>query len=249
MNDREEKAAPAWAARFLEALHAGNGVRAAAREAGVTSSTPYHRRKRHPAFAAEWDALGPVDDRCKRRAGPAPRRDAAKIERFLEELAETSNVAAAAAVADLPVSKVYRLRRSDPDFAQRWYAALAEGYDNLEMELLAHLRNGDSAEAADKPKRKFDTATALRCLTAHRENVAREKGRRTLADEAATIAAINAKIDALRARAGESEAAIRKARKSSAKRIGAQRAAEQPAAKRTGAKRAAAERTRRHGQG
>ena len=51
--------------------------------------------------------------------------------------------------------------------------------------------------------------------------VAREKGRRTLADEAATIAAINAKIDAMRARAKESEAAIRQARKAMANNAGA----------------------------
>lgn len=220
MDDNNGKAAPAWAGRFLDALRAGKGARAAAREAGVTNSTPYHRRKANDAFRAEWDAIRPVDGRRKRRTGPAPRRDAAKLDRFLAELGETSNVAAAAAVADIAVSKVYRLRRTDPDFARQWYEALAEGYDNLEMELLAHLRGGETGEGADGPKRKFDTATALRCLTAHRENVAREKGRRTLAQEAVTIEAINAKIDAMRARAKEGENAMRRARKATAKRIG-----------------------------
>lgn len=230
MTERHDEAAPVWVERFLEALRAKKGVRAAARAAGVTSSTPYHRRKSDAAFAAAWDALQPVDDRRRRRAGPAPRRDAARLARFIEELGETSNVAAAAAVADLPVSKVYRLRRTDPDFARQWYAALAEGYDNLEMELLAHLRGtgprGESAEPADRTPgrpadrvaRKFDTATALRCLTAHRETVSREKGRRTLAEEAATIASINAKIDALRTRSREGETAMRQARKSKARR-------------------------------
>lgn len=214
MTDTNGEAQPEWAARFLDALRAGKGVRESARIAGVTSSTPYHRRKSNAAFGAEWDAVQTVDGRKGRRTGqPAP-RDSAKIARFLEELAETSNVAAAAAVADVQVGKIYRLRRTDPDFAARWYAALAEGYDNLEMELLAHLRTGESA-AADK--RKFDTAAALRCLTAHRESVAREKGRRSLADEAATIASINAKIDAMRKRAKESDAAIRAARKALAK--------------------------------
>ena len=222
MTDRHDEGTPAWGERFLEALRAGSGVRAAARAAGVTSSTPYHRRKRDAAFAAEWDALAPPDDRRRRRTGPAPRRDSAKLARFIEELAETSNVAAAAAVADVPVSRVYRLRRSDPDFARQWYGALAEGYDNLEMELLAHLRRGESAEPADTPKRKFDIAAALRCLTAHRENVAREKARRTLAEEVATIAAINAKIDALRARERENDAAIRKARRARARAARAQ---------------------------
>jgi hypothetical protein len=208
---------PEWAARFLEALRAGNGVRAASRIAGVVQSTPYHRRKGNAAFRAEWDAIRPVDGRSQ-RTGPAPRRDATRIESFLEELAETSNVAAAAAVADIPVSKVYRLRRDDPDFARRWYAALSEGYDNLEMEVLLHLRGGGNEPVEDAGKRKFDVATALRCLTAHRDSVAREKGRRTLADEVATIAAINAKIDAMRIRAKEGDAAIRRARKDTAKR-------------------------------
>ena len=212
MIETKEEAAPAWVARFLDALRAGKGVRPACRAAGVTSSTPYHRRDADPVFRAEWDAIQPIDARKAHRKRPAAPRDAARIARFLEELAITSNVAAAAAVADLPTSKVYALRRTDSEFARAWYAALAEGYDNLEMELLAHLR-GSEAGGAGEPSRKFDTATALRCLTAHRESVARERGRRTLAEEAATIASINAKIDTLRLRAKEGEAAIRAARK------------------------------------
>ena len=212
MTDTKGATAPVWVARFLDALRDGKGVRAACRAAGVTSSTPYHRRDSDAAFRAEWDAIQPIDARKAHRKGPAAPRDAAKIARFLEELAITSNVAAAAAVADLPTSKVYALRRTDPEFARAWYAALAEGYDNLEMELLAHLRGREIGGAAE-PTRKFDTATALRCLTAHRESVARERGRRTLAEEAATIASINAKIDTLRLRAKEGEAAIRAARK------------------------------------
>ena len=219
MDDSNGNAAPAWAGRFLDALRAGNGVRAACNAAGVSSSTPYHLRGRNEDFRQAWAAIQPVDDRRKRRTGPAPRRDASKLDRFLAELAETSNVAAAAALADVAVNKVYRLRRTDPDFARQWYAALAEGYDNLEMELLQHLRSGETGDTADGPKRKFDTATALRCLTAHRESVAREKGRRTLAEEAATIEAINAKIDAMRARGKEGEAAMRQSRKAKAKRV------------------------------
>ncbi|MGI8943725.1 MAG: hypothetical protein ACR2FJ_05730 [Qipengyuania sp.] len=222
MTNTKGEAAPAWVARFIDALRAGNGVRAACRAAGVAASTPYHRRRADAAFRAAWDACQPVKEQRKRRTGPKPRRDAGRLEQFLDELAETSNIAAAAAVADISVSKVYRLRRTDPDFARRWYAALAEGYDNLEMELLQYLRSGggggETGEASEAAKRKVDTATALRCLAAHRESVAREKGRRTLADEATTIAAINAKIDAMRARAKESDAAIRQARKAAVKR-------------------------------
>ena len=218
MEHENGEAAPAWVARFLEALGRGEAVRAAARAGGVAPPTAYHRRKTDDAFRAQWDAIRPVDASKARRGGPARPRGAAKLDRFLEELAQSSNVAAAAAVADVPTGKVYALRRSDPEFARRWYAALAEGYDNLEMELLQRLRGGDGGDASDEPKRKFDTATALRCLTAHRESVAREKGRRTLADEAATIASINAKIDLLRARQRDSDKAIRAARKVAANR-------------------------------
>lgn len=129
---------------------------------------------------------------------------------FINELAETSNVKAAAQAASVSQATVYKRRREDPDFAARWYAALAEGYDNLEMELLARLRDGRLEEVdSEGNKRKFDIGTAFRCLIAHRENVARERGRQTLADEVATMRSINAKIDALRAkeeRAAELEA-------------------------------------------
>lgn len=205
---------PEWAARFLAALREGRGTAAAARKAGVAPSTPYHRRSKVPAFRAAWDAIAKVDGRKARHTGPRRARGAAKVDRFIAELAETSNVSAAAAVADLSVSKVYKLRRSDPEFARRWYAALAEGYDNLEMELLGRLRSGDAAET---DKGKFDTAAALRCLAAHRDSVAREKGRRTLAEEVTTIAAINAKIDQLRLNGEAGARAMLAARKAKAK--------------------------------
>lgn len=129
---------------------------------------------------------------------------------FLNELAETSNVKAAAQAANVSQSLVYKERRDNPDFARQWYAALAEGYDNLEMELLGMLRAGKTEDVdAEGNKRKFDIGTAFRCLAAHRETVAKEKGRRTLEDEVATMKSINAKIDLIRAkeeRAAELEA-------------------------------------------
>jgi len=123
---------------------------------------------------------------------------------FIAKLGETSNVSAAAEAADISVSHVYKMRRCDPAFARRWFDALAEGYDNLEMELLHRLRSGQTEYVdAEGNKRKFDLGTAFRCLFAHRDTVTREKGRRTLAEEAATIASVNARIDAMRAREAE----------------------------------------------
>lgn len=215
MSQTKRGTTPSWVAPFLQHLRNGMHVKPASQAVGIGSSTAYRRRDFDEAFRADWDAIRTVAPRAT-PTGRNSRRDKKRIERFLAELAATSNVAAAAAAADFAVSNVYRLRRTDPDFARRWYAALSEGYDNLEMELLQHLRGldaGASEALAEAKQRKFDVATALRCLTAHRENVAREKGRRTLADEVATIAAINAKIDAMRTRAKESDAAIRRARK------------------------------------
>ena len=133
-------------------------------------------------------------------------------DRFIAALGETSNISAAADAAQISLSWVYKTRREDAEFARRWFEALCEGYDNLEMQLLEHLRHGEAGGSKDAAKRKFDTAGALRCLTAHREAVAREKGRRTLAGEVTTIAAINAKIDALRAQRKAGDKAIARAR-------------------------------------
>ena len=120
---------------------------------------------------------------------------------FLNALAETSNVKAACQLAVVSQSLVYKTRREDADFARLWYAALAEGYDNLEMELLSRLREGRLEDVdEDGTKRKFDIGTAFRCLIAHRETVAKEKGRATLDDEVATMQSINAKIDEIRRR-------------------------------------------------
>ncbi len=226
MDQSTDRTAPAWVARFLAALRDGHSISGAARAAGISKSTAQSRRKRYPEFAAAWAACNPPDGRHASRQPANRTHHADKFERFLDALAESSNVAAAALEAKITPSQVYKLRRTDPAFSAKWYAALAEGYDNLEMQLLQHLRQGEASEAdepaegktAKKAKPRFDVPNALRILAAHRDSVAREKGRRTLAEEAATIAAINARIDALRAKADANAGAIRQARKASAKR-------------------------------
>ena len=203
-----------WAPLFLHKLAEGISVVAAAKAAGVGKNAPYELRRKDADFTRAWLALRPPGEPRKSPAKPrsgtgnaAPSKRARTI--FLEALGDTSNVTAAAAKAGLTRPQVYRLRRSDPAFAADWYGALAEGYDNLEMELLAHLRAGEGAKGAPK----FDTATALRCLAAHRESVTREKGRRTLAREQATIDTINRRIDEMRARASANRTAIARARR------------------------------------
>ena len=139
---------PEWAGRFLAALRDGAGVRQAARTARIANATVYARRKHHAAFREEWDACLRADGRTESQPAREPRKTSARIDHFLELLAETSNVTAAATAASLSTGTIYRLRREDPAFARRWFAALAEGYDNLEMELLGPLRAGDSESAA-----------------------------------------------------------------------------------------------------
>lgn len=113
---------------------------------------------------------------------------------FLEALAQTSNVTAACAVAGVHPSRPYMVRRAEPDFARAWRAALLEGYENLEMEVLHRLRFG---EAKDGPV-KFDNPGALRLLGLHRETVARERAMRENEEIGVVRAAIHAKLEQLR---------------------------------------------------
>ena len=75
---------------------------------------------------------------------------------FLEHLIETSNISASARHAGTIPSRAYRTRKHDPLFAAAWDAALIEGYKNLEMDVLAYLRN-------PSPEHKMDVASASRC--------------------------------------------------------------------------------------
>lgn len=122
---------------------------------------------------------------------------------FLAELANTSNVSAAARKAGVCVSRVYDARRSNPDFYRKWQVALCEGYDNLEMDLLHRLRSGEikPPTGAKRGARNFDNATAFRLLSVHRESAARERALRDNEDADAVLASIDAKLDRMRARA------------------------------------------------
>lgn len=124
----------------------------------------------------------------------APRKSKTEIwqEAFLVALAETSNVTASATAAKITLSHVYKARRKDAGFARKWQAALCEGYDNLELELLYRLRSGD------KEGVKYDNATSLRLLVAHRDSRVREFALRDNEDAEAIRKRIEAKLVALR---------------------------------------------------
>ncbi|WP_202389933.1 hypothetical protein [Parapontixanthobacter aurantiacus] len=114
---------------------------------------------------------------------------------FLTALAETSNVTRSAKIAGVAPGRAYKVRREEPEFRRQWFDALCEGYDHLEMEVLRRLRDGDFATAEGG---KFDFASALRVLGAHRESVGQEKASRANLDEEAVLGSITAKIEALR---------------------------------------------------
>jgi hypothetical protein len=135
-------------------------------------------------------------------ARPKPRNNTRWREAFLERLAETSNVTASAEWANVTTAQVYASRRSEPEFARKWLAALCEGYDNLEMDMLRRFRTGDSK---DEDGNKFDYGAALRLLAAHRESAARERAIRDNEDADAIIAEIDAQLDQMRERAKAAE--------------------------------------------
>jgi hypothetical protein len=129
------------------------------------------------------------------RRKPARRPNAQWRRTFLDALAETSNVRAAARAARIPVGRAYKTRRGEPEFRTQWYDALLEGYEHLEMETLHRLRMGTSK---DDPK--FDIAAALRLLALHRETVARERAFKDDEDEQAVLDSIDAFIEDMRQR-------------------------------------------------
>jgi hypothetical protein len=112
---------------------------------------------------------------------------------FVQELAKTSHIGASAAAAGVSLSRVYKTRREDPAFAGQWRAALLEGYDHLEMELLGHLRD-------PRPERKMDVPSALRLLAAHRATVERERALREDDDEQAVLESIDSFLEDMRQR-------------------------------------------------
>lgn len=121
---------------------------------------------------------------------------------FLAALAESCNLAQAARLAGITTTLAYDTRRNNAGFARKWQAALCEGYDNLELELLHRLRNGEvKPDAASKTKaRSFDNADALRLLAAHREAAARQRAIRDNNDADAVLEGLTTKLERMRER-------------------------------------------------
>lgn len=120
---------------------------------------------------------------------------------FLAHLVETSNISASAKAAGIATARAYRTRQDDPEFAAQWRLALAQGYENLEMELLGYLRN-------PQPERKLDVANAIRLLTLHRQSVAHSRALQDDRSEQEVLDSIDAMIDEMRERAAANTAQL-----------------------------------------
>jgi hypothetical protein len=207
---KTDRPAPAWAEPFIASLSRHGNARQAAREAGTNHHSPHHRRRTNQAFAEQWDqALA-----CVRAAREAARQPQSPVtgrparnwpDRFFAQLAATSNIAASAASANVTVDAVYKRKRSDPRFAARWLAALHEGYDLLEMELLGYLRDR-------QPGWKMEVSGALRVLAAHRATVERRRLMTDEEDEQAVLESIDAFLEGMRERRLANEAILLEAK-------------------------------------
>ncbi len=116
-------------------------------------------------------------------------------ETFIDTLAQTSNVTRSARAAKVEPSQVYRTRREEPLFYEKWQQALCEGYDHLELEILRRLREGDMLASDGN---RYDFGSALRILTAHRESVARIRAQRSNTSVAEVRASIDRKVEEVR---------------------------------------------------
>lgn len=69
--------------------------------------------------------------------------------RFLDRLASSCNVTLSAEAAGFSKECIYRRRRQDPAFAERWQAALDQGYARIEMALVRRAADALDGVAPD----------------------------------------------------------------------------------------------------
>ena len=101
-------------------------------------------------------------------------------EAFFDHLAASCNVRASAEAVGFTTFTVYRQRRLRPDFAEKWQAALAQGYARLEMALVeAAAESLDGVEFdAERPIPKMTVEQAMNLLKLHGPEARGERGGR-----------------------------------------------------------------------
>ncbi|MEM0909828.1 MAG: terminase [Pseudomonadota bacterium] len=67
-----------------------------------------------------------------------------KRKKFLNMLAETANVSAAARHIGMSRRRMYQIKDTDPSFAEDWENAIDEGVDSLELEARRRAKDGTS---------------------------------------------------------------------------------------------------------
>lgn len=140
---------PAAEEAFFERLAAMRNVAAAAAAVGFSAAT----RAQRVRCIVQWSE--------------------AVEELFLDVLAASCNVSLAADEAGVGHSSVYRQRRTRADFAEKWQAALAQGYARLEMALVKAAIDSLAGTAfdAERPIPQMSAETAIRVLQLHRAAV------------------------------------------------------------------------------
>lgn len=125
---------------------------------------------------------------------------------FLDHLAATCNVKAAAAAIGVNPGSVYALRRHDLSFVAEWDKALDHGYQLLETMLVGHALAGGAGQEVDDGVPAFgkvEVDSALRLLAARRNHGSERSRRggpaRHRATKAETDAAILKKLGAIEA--------------------------------------------------
>ena len=82
---------------------------------------------------------------------------------FLDHLAASCNVTLSAKAVGFSREAIYRRRRNDPGFAERWQAALEQGYARIEMLLVR--RAAETLEGSLQEPREPDPDTPLPEMT------------------------------------------------------------------------------------
>jgi hypothetical protein len=132
---------------------------------------------------------------------------------FFQTLAFTSNVRQSAKAAGVDPQRAYDLRLVDADFAEKWHAARATGYLQVEERLILEARGEptgeESGDGTRRPMSQSDRELALNLLKFHHGAVGRPHAggtppRRT--SEAETDAAILKHLAAVKRRMEQRDA-------------------------------------------
>ena len=116
--------------------------------------------------------IGPTGREQQVRSGGWQWSDEAE-EIFLDSLAASCNVSLSADAAGFSTPTVYRQRRLRPDFADKWQAALAQGYARLEATLIEAANDSliDVDYDATRPIPRMTIDQAMNLLRSHRNEV------------------------------------------------------------------------------